>query len=250
MSDVPTSNDNLERLRERFDERDRPFTRAHIEALFNEASALSRDLAKVQGELDAAEQHVRILQSQRCAPETPAGLPLTYDSSMPPGFLHNCGYHGTASGWIVRDGTLWIATFGNQGLADQYIGMRTLSARPTAWYRGVQTAGSPNDPPEYDVEMSYGDDQPEGNGWIPLFRRVANEVSTPEKATERCKHGVWLGDYCYRCESEKTDSAKCEHGIPRRFCTAVHASLEQPHADTFVDSITTDSVSPPRGESL
>lgn len=42
--------------------------------------------------------------------------------------------------------------------------------RPSAWYRGVRCAGSPSEPAEYDVEMSYGDDQPEGKGWLPLYR--------------------------------------------------------------------------------
>lgn len=59
MSDrnIP-SNENLARLRTRFDDREKPFTRAHSEALFNEATALSRDLETVQRQLDIRNEQI------------------------------------------------------------------------------------------------------------------------------------------------------------------------------------------------
>lgn len=125
-----SSNENLVGLRARFDEREKPFTRAHIEALFNEATALSKDLATVQGQLDAAEHHVKILREQvasfapadettgdlercqrvnaelvaelkalRCAPETTA--PPLCD-----GEVHVVYEHGEPKG--VRDATGYL----------------------------------------------------------------------------------------------------------------------------------------------
>ena len=41
---------------------------------------------------------------------------------------------------------------------------------PTAWYRGVRTPSSPHGPEEWDAEVCYGDDPPEGDGWLPLYR--------------------------------------------------------------------------------
>lgn len=43
---------------------------------------------------------------------------------------------------------------------------------PTAWMRGVKSGGSSHEPPQWDVEFSYGDDEPEGNGWLPLYGRT------------------------------------------------------------------------------
>ena len=41
---------------------------------------------------------------------------------------------------------------------------------PTAWMRRVVSHHGPNDPDEIDYEFSYGDDQPDGASWIPLYR--------------------------------------------------------------------------------
>ncbi len=46
-----------------------------------------------------------------------------------------------------------------------------LTKRPVAFMRGVTTPGSPHGPAEHDVEFVYGDDKPEGEGWIALYRR-------------------------------------------------------------------------------
>ena len=43
---------------------------------------------------------------------------------------------------------------------------------PSAWYRPVVQPGTPHGPAEYDVEMIWGDDQPEGDGWKPLYREA------------------------------------------------------------------------------
>lgn len=51
----------------------------------------------------------------------------------------------------------------------------TLAAQqqsiPFAWYRGIQCGGSPEEPPEWDVDIQYGEDQPiGGNEWAPLYK--------------------------------------------------------------------------------
>lgn len=53
-------------------------------------------------------------------------------------------------------------------------GRQRLAARgpvPVAWMRGVTTPGSVHGPAEHDAEFVYGDDKPEGEGWIALYRR-------------------------------------------------------------------------------
>ncbi len=44
-----------------------------------------------------------------------------------------------------------------------------VQVMPTAWMRGHRTPSSPHGPAEYDVDLVYGDDQPEGEGWLPLY---------------------------------------------------------------------------------
>jgi len=46
---------------------------------------------------------------------------------------------------------------------------------PSAWMRPVRVAGHPAEPVEHDVELCYGDDSPEGTGWIPLYVRRSEE---------------------------------------------------------------------------
>ena len=53
--------------------------------------------------------------------------PALREGTAPKGQITNCGYHGTAAGWIIRDGTLWIATFGSEALANQYVAMRNAT---------------------------------------------------------------------------------------------------------------------------
>jgi hypothetical protein len=48
----------------------------------------------------------------------------TYEGQYRNGVFTNCGYHGTASGYIVRDGTYWIATFRSRPEADDYVSLR------------------------------------------------------------------------------------------------------------------------------
>jgi hypothetical protein len=40
--------------------------------------------------------------------------------------------------------------------------------RVKAWIRGVITPSTPHDPAQYDEECVPGEDQPEGDGWMPL----------------------------------------------------------------------------------
>lgn len=48
-------------------------------------------------------------------------------------------------------------------------GTPTEAPRPVAWMRSVVSHSGPNEPPEHDAEFSYGDDQPQGEGWKPLY---------------------------------------------------------------------------------
>lgn len=40
---------------------------------------------------------------------------------------------------------------------------------PTAWMRRVRSPSTPDSYGEIDYDLCYGDDQPEGEGWIPLY---------------------------------------------------------------------------------
>ena len=40
-----------------------------------------------------------------------------------------------------------------------------------AWGRGVHSPSTPNGPAEYDLDLVADEDQPEGEGWFPLYRR-------------------------------------------------------------------------------
>lgn len=46
------------------------------------------------------------------------------EETLRSGVFTNCGYHGTASGWIVRDGKWWVATFRREQEADDYVAFR------------------------------------------------------------------------------------------------------------------------------
>lgn len=41
---------------------------------------------------------------------------------------------------------------------------------PSAWMRGVRSH-MPGEPDEWNVEFEYGDDQPAGDGWVPLYSK-------------------------------------------------------------------------------
>lgn len=55
------------------------------------------------------------------------------------------------------------------------------SGWPAAWVRGV-VSYSPGEPNEHDYEFSGGDDQPEGNGWIPLYTRPPAALAAAPQA--------------------------------------------------------------------
>jgi FtsZ-binding cell division protein ZapB len=65
MTGQPPKNENLVRLRKRFDDHTKTFRRAHSEELFNEARALAQDLSNVQHQLDAAERTIATLTAHR-----------------------------------------------------------------------------------------------------------------------------------------------------------------------------------------
>lgn len=65
----------------------------------------------------------RAIRAERAADEQPAARDER-DESGRNGVFRNCGYVGTASGHIVRDGTFWVATFRNNEEAEQYVELR------------------------------------------------------------------------------------------------------------------------------
>jgi Lar family restriction alleviation protein len=48
------------------------------------------------------------------------------------------------------------------------------NSRATAWYRGVYQPSTPNGPEEYEVDMVWGEDAPDGDNWLPLYATPAN----------------------------------------------------------------------------
>jgi hypothetical protein len=51
-------------------------------------------------------------------------LPNEREGQNRTGVFTNCGYFHTASGWIVRDGQWWVATFRAEKEADDYVAFR------------------------------------------------------------------------------------------------------------------------------
>jgi hypothetical protein len=70
--------------------------------------------------------HGHTTQHLTCAPDVPYS-PRQYEGLKKTGEFTNCGFHHTAAGWIVRDGILWIATFGSGELADAYVAWRSAT---------------------------------------------------------------------------------------------------------------------------
>lgn len=54
---------------------------------------------------------------------------------------------------------------------------------PSAWMRGIPPVSTPDAPGEWGVEFEYGDDQPEGKGWVPLYSKP-QQIGPAQKANE------------------------------------------------------------------
>lgn len=72
---------------------------------------------------------------------------------------------------------------------------------PTAWFRGICTPSSPNGPAEYDVDMQWGDDCPQGDGWKPLYSDLRLPPPGPWRAVADGLYAVvmkypWLSKEC------------------------------------------------------
>lgn len=65
-----------------------------------------------------------VLAEARSTGHEPPPSPKLHEGKGRTGVFTNCGYHGTASGWIIRDGTKWIATLGSEEEATQYVAFR------------------------------------------------------------------------------------------------------------------------------
>jgi hypothetical protein len=78
---------------------------------------------------------VRDIANGKQPAHEPLSAPDDMDESGRNGHFQNYGYVGTASGFIVRDGTFWVATFRTGAEADQYVDLRNeeqpASALPT-----------------------------------------------------------------------------------------------------------------------
>lgn len=67
----------------------------------------------------------------------------------------------------VGDALDLVAIYAKQHAAD----IAALALRPLyAWCRMHVTPDNPSGPFETEPDFSYGDDQPEGDGWFPLYR--------------------------------------------------------------------------------
>ena len=68
----------------------------------------------------------------------------------------------------------------------------TSEARVTAWARAIHTPSSAHGPAEYDVDMVWGDDPPDGDGWFPLYREP--RLSAPEAGAGLVRYGFERDD--------------------------------------------------------
>lgn len=94
--------------------------------VYAEVERLKRDNAQLQYALEQSEAKW-LAQSARAAPPQE-----DFGHDFRSGVFTNCGYAGTASGFIVRDGTWWVATFRNETEANQYVAFRNAPAADTA----------------------------------------------------------------------------------------------------------------------
>lgn len=96
-----------------------------------------------------------------------------------------------------------------------------LRAVPSAWMRGIKSY-VPGEPDEWDTEFSYGDDQPEGEGWVPLYSKPPHLRPSPEETsvvapiesfpmTRSCfLHGDHAEEDCPKCE-KRSEKASAPH---------------------------------------
>lgn len=106
----------------------------------------------------------------------------------------------------------------------------TTNVRPTAWMKGHVSQIGSNGPDEYDVDCVYGDDPPEGSGWIPLYRLPKLEdrpgVEPAEKPyCRKCGGPHWIG----QCALTKVGSPEKSAG-----CTLEGCAMKEPHGHTHL----------------
>ena len=70
----------------------------------------------------------------------------------------------------LRAGLTW---HGDLNWAADLIEPARSAEQPVAWARGVHQPSSPHGPAEYDLDVQAGEDQPDGEGWFPLYRALA-----------------------------------------------------------------------------
>lgn len=101
-------------------------------------------------------------------------------------------------------------------------------AIPSAWFRGVQCGGSPEEPPEWDVEMHWGDYCPtHGKGWMPLY-----ESHQPTEKTNGDKDLIALLNDCRYAASIVGNREDClsaeDLELPYSLLPRIDAFLQSP----------------------
>lgn len=63
---------------------------------------------------------------------------------------------------------------------------------PTAWMRGIRSY-IPGEPDEWNADFSYGDDRPDGDGWVPLYRMPVRASSEGVPIPDQTRASTDLG---------------------------------------------------------
>lgn len=101
---------------------------------------------------------------------------------------------------------------------------------PTAWMRLHITPGSPDGPAERDYDFVYGDVEPEGDGWVPLYTHPA-----PAQAVGISEAQIQALEWCVKIATE-TPYPK-DAGVTRETFRTARACLASLRAAPSEDAI-------------
>lgn len=62
--------------------------------------------------------------------------------------------------------------------------------KPAAWIRGVRTPSTPHGPEEYHREVVPGEDEPEGEGWVALYRAQPIDIAAMNVTVLEAAFGI------------------------------------------------------------
>jgi hypothetical protein len=118
-------------------------------------------------------------------------------------------------------------------------------ASPTAWMRGVYQPSTPSGPAEHDVDLVYGDDQPEGKGWLPLYREPPAAQASPAPsdssyllslAVRTAVSRFVLDDHYNPEESTEDEIGRLADNLFRDIIAELHGQQASPAPSAGVDT--------------